>query len=96
MQVLELFAGVGSFGNPARALGWKVFSLDFNETLPNIDACCDIMEWDYKAVDFVPDVIWVSPECKAWSIAAAGLHSLLVENQTGGLFEPVGATCGGG
>lgn len=79
MQVLELFAGVGSFGNPARALGWKVFSLDFNETLPNIDACCDIMEWDYKAVDFVPDVIWASPECKAWSIAAAAKHSQLCE-----------------
>lgn len=83
-KLLELFAGVGSVGNPARALGWQVHSLDFDEKLPNIDTCCDIMDWDYKTLGFIPDVVWASPECKAWSVAAAALHSQLVNNPAGG------------
>jgi hypothetical protein len=77
MKILELFAGVGSVGNPARKLGFQVYSLDINPKLPNIDLVCDIMDFDYQNLNFIPDVIWASPECKAWSVAAGGLHSLL-------------------
>lgn len=77
MNILELFAGIGSFGNPAREAGHFVYSVDINPLLPNIDFVGDIMDFDYKNLNFIPDVIWASPECKAWSVAAGGLHSLL-------------------
>lgn len=76
-KVLELFAGVGSFGNPARSLGFTVYSLDFDDKLKNIDFCVDILNWDYQSLNLSPDIIWASPECKAFSVAADSRHTVL-------------------
>lgn len=74
LKCLELFAGVRSFGQVAQKLGHHVFSSDINTLLPNIDYCVDIMQFDPARVPFIPNLIWASPNCASYSIAANTLH----------------------
>ena len=71
MKVLELFAGSRSVGKIADQLGWPVFSSDF-EAFEGIDYQIDILEFDVKKVPFKPDIIWASPPCTGFSVAAIG------------------------
>lgn len=73
MKVLELFAGSRSIGKAAEELGMQVFSSDI-EQFGRIDYICDILDFDYEKVPFVPDVIWASPPCTGFSVAAIGHH----------------------
>lgn len=73
MKVLELFAGSRSFGKAAESLGFKVFSSDINN-FENINYAVDILNFDINKVPFVPDVIWASPPCTTYSIAAISHH----------------------
>jgi len=73
MKVLELFAGSRSFGKAAESLGFKVFSSDINN-FENINYTVDILNFDINKVPFVPDVIWASPPCTTYSIAAISHH----------------------
>ena len=69
MKVLELFSGTGSVGKVCKEKGWEVVSLD----LKNADINIDILKWDYKV--FAPetfDIIWASPPCTGFSVAAIG------------------------
>jgi hypothetical protein len=71
MNVLELYAGSRSIGKVSEVLGHKVFSSDIEE-FENIDYIVDILEFDYERVPFVPDMIWASPPCQGFSVAAIG------------------------
>jgi len=71
MKVLELFAGSRSIGKTADKLNWQVFSSDF-EAFEGIDYQIDILEFDVSKVPFVPDIIWASPPCTGFSVAAIG------------------------
>lgn len=71
MKVLELFAGSRSVGKVADKLGWKVFSSDF-EAFEGIDYQIDILKFDVSKVPFKPDIIWASPPCTGFSVAAIG------------------------
>jgi site-specific DNA-cytosine methylase len=73
MKILELYAGSRSIGKVAEKLGYKVFSSDI-EQFGEIDYVVDILEFDYKKVPFVPDVIWASPPCTGFSVASIGTH----------------------
>ena len=73
MNVLELFAGSRSVGNKADELGMKVFSCDWT-AYDNIDFVGDIENLGSKDIPFVPDVIWASPDCTTYSIAAISHH----------------------
>ena len=66
VKLLELYKGTGSFGKAAKRKGWKVVSLD-NESKYNPDILVDILKWDYKNLDFIPDVITASPPCATFS-----------------------------
>jgi len=66
IKYLELFKGTGSFGKAAKKRGWKVVSLD-NEAKYNPDIVADITKWNYKGLDFIPDVITASPPCATFS-----------------------------
>lgn len=66
IKYLELFKGTGSFGKAAKRRGWKVVSLD-NEAKYNPDILADITKWNYKGLDFIPDVITASPPCATFS-----------------------------
>lgn len=77
MKVLELFAGTRSIGKAFEAHGHEVFSIDWDKDFENIDLCTDIMT--VTADDILrlfgrPDVIWASPDCTTFSIAAISHH----------------------
>ena len=66
-RLLELFAGSGSVGRGFREKGWDVTALDIE---PGHDICCNILDWDYRALP--PghfDCVWASPPCVQYSIA---------------------------
>ena len=71
MKVLELFAGSRSVGKVADQLGLESFSSDF-EAFEGIDYQIDILEFDINKVPFKPDIIWASPPCTGFSVAAIG------------------------
>ena len=73
MNVLELFAGSRSIGNVADDLGCNVFSVDINN-FKNINLVKDIEFLSPKDIPFIPDMIWASPPCTTFSIAAISHH----------------------
>lgn len=81
MKVLELFAGSRSVGKVAEELGHNVFSVDW-EPYDGIDLVADIGEIHAGMVPFVPDVIWASPDCTTYSIAAISTHRNGIEPKT--------------
>jgi hypothetical protein len=77
MNVLELFAGTRSIGKAFEARGHKVFSVEWDKRFENIDLYADI--GTLTAAEVVekfglPDVIWASPDCTTFSIAAISHH----------------------
>lgn len=73
MKILELYAGSRSIGKQADLLGHKVFSID-NESFENIDLVIDIEFLKAEQIPFKPDMIWASPPCTTYSIAAISHH----------------------
>jgi hypothetical protein len=71
MNVLELFAGSRSVGKQAEKLGMNVFSSDLIE-FEGINYAASIFDFDVSKVPFQPDIIWASPPCTAFSVAAIG------------------------
>jgi len=72
-NILELFAGSRSIGNKADELGHNVFSVDW-EKYPKIDLAIDIEFLEKEMIPFIPDMIWASPDCTTYSIAAVSTH----------------------
>ena len=77
MKVLELFAGTRSIGKAFEARGHEVFSVDWGKDFDNIDLCLDISQLTAEMVlerFGRPDVIWASPDCTSYSVAAISYH----------------------
>ena len=72
-NLLELFAGSRSVGKVGERLGYNVFSIDWKE-YDGIDLAIDIGDLTKEDVPFVPDVVWASPDCTTYSIAACSTH----------------------
>lgn len=90
MKVLELFAGTRSIGKAFEARGHEVFSIEWDKRFENIDLYADIMT--VTAADIIrefgrPDVIWASPDCTTFSIAAISHHRR--KNEETGNLDPV-------
>jgi len=73
MNVLELFAGSRSIGKVGDELGMNVFSVDW-EKYKDIDLCIDVAKLKKEDVPFIPDVVWASPDCTTYTIAAISTH----------------------
>ena len=73
MKILELFCGTKSISNEFKHHGCDVFTVDFDNQ-HNPDLCIDILDFDVSMLPWIPDVVWASPDCKTWSIAACGHH----------------------
>jgi len=73
LKVLELFAGSRSIGKVCDELGIYTYSTDLYE-FEGIDEAVDILTLDYKALGFIPDIIWASPPCTSFSVASIGHH----------------------
>lgn len=77
MNVLELFAGTRSIGKAFEANGHKVFSVEWDKNFENIDLYADIGEITAKDIIErfgLPEVIWASPDCSTFSVAAISRH----------------------
>lgn len=90
MRVLELFAGTRSIGKAFEAHGHEVYSIDWDKDLKNINLYADISA--LTAQDILerfgrPDVIWASPDCTTFSIAAISHHRR--KNEGTGNLDPV-------
>lgn len=77
LKVLELFAGTRSIGKAFEARGHEVFSVEWDKRFDKIDLYADIGA--ICAQDIIdrfgrPDVIWASPDCTTYSIAAISHH----------------------
>ena len=73
MKVLELFAGTRSIGKAFQAKGHEVYSIEWDKSFEGISLYQDIMTVTADQIlrDFGrPDVIWASPDCSTYSIAA--------------------------
>ena len=73
MNVLELFAGSRSIGKVGDEMGMNVFSVDW-EKYEDIDLCIDVAKLKKGDIPFIPDVIWASPDCTTYTIAAISTH----------------------
>ncbi len=73
MDILELFAGSRSFGFEAEELGYNVFSVDWTK-YKKIDLIIDIEKLQKEQIPFVPGLVWASPDCTTYSIAACSTH----------------------
>jgi hypothetical protein len=71
MRVLELFSGTASFSKVATARGHECRTVDielpFNPTYRR-----DILTWipEKDLKDWTPEIIWASPPCQCFSVAA--------------------------
>lgn len=83
MKVLELFAGQRSISKAFERKNHNVYSVEWNTDHTNIDWYEDIGK--ITAQDIidrfgVPDVIWSSPDCTSYSIAAISHHRIKEES----------------
>lgn len=90
MKVLELFAGTRSIGKAFEARGHEVFSVEWNKDFENIDLYADIGQ--LTASEIIekfghPDVIWASPDCTSYSVAAISKHRR--KNPVTGSLDPI-------
>ena len=79
MKVLELFAGTRSIGKKFEAKGHEVYSIEWDKEHPNIDWYVDIgtiTTQDIIDRFGVPDVVWASPDCTSYSVAAISRHRI--------------------
>lgn len=91
MKVLELFAGTRSIGKAFEAKGHKVYSVEWDKDFENIDLYADIGTLTAQdVIDLcggVPDVIWASPDCSTFSVAAISRHRR--KNPETGSLDPI-------
>ena len=73
IKVAEFFAGSRSIGNCAEEMDMEVFSIDW-EPFDKIDFVGDVEYMSNEDVPFIPDVVWGSPDCTTYSIAAISTH----------------------
>lgn len=77
MKVLELFCGTKSISNAFKAKGHEVYTVDWEKDFnPDLSADIGTLTVDdiINLCDGVPDVIWASPDCTTYSIAAISHH----------------------
>lgn len=76
MRILELFCGTKSISKVFEARGHDTYTVDYNPDLEP-DLCIDIMNLTAEMVREKfgqPDIIWASPDCTSYSIAAISHH----------------------
>lgn len=88
--MLELFAGTRSIGRAFESRGHEVYSVEWDKKFDDIDLYADIGTVTAEQIlnDFGhPDVIWMSPDCTSFSIAAISHHRK--KNEETGNLDPV-------
>lgn len=71
MKTIELFSGTGSFSKVATELGHQTFQTDY-ENIDHQDLVADVRDLMAKDFPYQPDILWASPPCEGFSVAAIG------------------------
>lgn len=78
MKLLELFAGTRSIGRVFEKAGWETYSVEWDRKFKDISLYKDISTLTAAEVIELcggrPDVIWASPDCSSYSVAAISYH----------------------
>lgn len=77
IKILELFAGTRSIGKAFEKKGHEVFSVEWDKNFENINLYDDVNKLTAERIIEVfgkPDIIWASPDCSTYSIAAISHH----------------------
>lgn len=78
MKVLELFAGTRSISRAFERRGHQTYSVEWNREFENISLYDDVNNLTPERVielcGGVPDIIWASPDCTTYSVAAIFHH----------------------
>lgn len=70
-QTVELFSGTKSFSHVMASYSFKTLTLD-NNSLLQPDHIVDILEFDSKLIPLKAEILWASPPCEGFSVAAVG------------------------
>ncbi len=71
MTTIELFAGTHSFSKVAEKHGHNTFTTDFAE-IDGQDLVADVRTLSLTSFPYQPDILWASPPCEGFSVAAIG------------------------
>ena len=77
MKMLDLFCGTKSMSKAFEAAGWETYTVDWDEQFePTLQADIGSLTADdiIKLCGGVPDVVWMSPDCTTYSVAALRTH----------------------
>lgn len=78
LKVLELFAGTRSISRAFERKGHKAYTVEWDKHFDNITLYDDVNNLTPERVieicGGVPDVIWASPDCTTYSVAAISYH----------------------
>ena len=88
VKVLDLFCGTKSIANAFQQHGHEVYTVDWNaEFKPTLCADIGTLTADdiINLCGGVPDIIWASPDCTSYSVAAISYHRRK-NNETGNYF----------
>lgn len=88
LKVLDLFSGTQSIAKAFRKQGHETYTIDFNPIFSDTDWHVDLIH--VTAQDILerfgkPDIIWASPPCTKFSVAAIGRNWTKINEYT---FEP--------
>ena len=91
MKLLELFAGTRSISKAFEKRGHETYSVEWDKDFENISLYEDINNITVKDIiklcGRVPDVIWASPDCTTYSVAAIS-RNRVINKETGNL-DPI-------
>lgn len=90
LKVLELFAGTRSIGKAFEARGHDVFTVEWDKSFPDISLYADVGALTAQEIQEKfgrPDVIWASPDCSTFSVAAISHHRR--KNPITGNLDPI-------
>ena len=71
LSTIELFCGTKSFSSVMHAHGHKTFTVD-NDPQHGADLDINILALEASALPKRPDILWASPPCESFSVAAIG------------------------
>jgi site-specific DNA-cytosine methylase len=85
LKVLDLYAGTRSISKAFEARGHECFTIENDTDHPNISWYVDILKVSpediIERMGGAPDVIWASPPCTSYSIAAISHHRTREPNE---------------